>query len=175
MSRQSALTVALLGTLTAAAMGLVPAPADAAQVPVVVRKQTYNVTTFEGSYNGNPAIFALPSAQGQGRMAWWGSPDLAEEFAFAVGKSLTNFINPDQGVYFAFDKYSTFVTSAVLSLNGPGSVSELDVGQGERQIYAVLAESQPSTAVPGPLPILGSTACFVWSRRLRHRISKNRT
>jgi hypothetical protein len=173
MSRHPALSVLFLGSL-ATVSALVLSPSAHAFQKVQVGGQNYEVTTFEGSYDDQPGFFAPPPPQGQGRMAWWGNRDLAEEIAFAIGDSLKNTINPDQGVFFAFNADETFVTSAVLALNPPSSVSDMPIGKSERMIYAILAPNQSLATVPGPLPILGATACFAWSRRLRKRIGADR-
>lgn len=173
MSRHPVLAVLLLGSLTTAS-ALLWSPVAHAFQKVQVGGQHYEVTTFEGSYDDQPGFFAPPPPQGQGRMTWWGDRDLAEEFAFAIGDSLKNSVNPDQGVYFAFNAENRFVTSAVLALNPLGSVSEVTIGQNERMTFAILAPNQSLATVPGPLPILGATACFAWSRRLRKRIGAGR-
>jgi hypothetical protein len=36
--------------------------------------------------------------------------------------------------------------------------------------FIIPAQSPPPTSVPGPLPVLGATAAFAWSRKLRSRI-----
>ena len=38
------------------------------------------------------------------------------------------------------------------------------------RIINVIVGAPPSSAVPGPLPLLGTAAAFGWSRRLRRRI-----
>jgi hypothetical protein len=92
MARPSLLPSILLTTLTATTLGLAPTPGQA--FTLVVNGVNHDITTFQGSYDDNPALFAQPPA---GRMLWWGDADLAEEFAFAVGNSLPG--NGEQGPF----------------------------------------------------------------------------
>jgi MYXO-CTERM domain-containing protein len=151
-----------LATLSATSFVLLPIPGRAATV--LVNGVNHNITTYAGSYSDDPGLFGLPPS---GRMPWWGDPDLAEEFAFAIGSSLPG--NGGQGPYFAFAEDTDVVTAVVLALNLPGSSSEVDIGKEESVVYAVVSAQPQPTGVPAPLPLFGVGAAFAWSRRLRAR------
>ncbi len=171
MSRSSSLFPTLLmGSIAVASTLLAATPADA--VGVKVNGKNYDVITFDGTYTGNSDLFAPPSAQGPGRMPWWDDIDLAEAFANALGDALANNFVPDQGPYFAFSTDGGFVTSSVLALNPPGSISDGFTEFTDEMTYAVINPTGPVSGVPAPLPIFGAAVCFRWSRRLRKRLGK---
>jgi MYXO-CTERM domain-containing protein len=67
-----------------------------------------------------------------------------------------------------------FVNQFVAAPNVPITVTTTDTDNlGYVQISAYTVEqvvSPASSAVPGPLPLVGAAAAFGWSRRLRGRI-----
>lgn len=144
----------------------------------------WNVTTFLGSYDDNTTHFAQPPAPGA--MPWWGSQVAAEAFANAVGDRLTPSTNicelceppSASGPYFGygFDVETNYIRPVQYS-SFEYTLSDPESGQAMSSITRgsipfVWAEAT-AVAVPGPLPVLGIAACFVYSRKLRSRIKKS--
>jgi hypothetical protein len=130
---------------------------------VNVGGQDWDVTTFTGSYNDNPAKFALPPI---GVMPWWGDQGLAIEFATAVGL-------PSPGIFGYFygpSQLGDVVDFADYSEEGVG-ISKALSSSSRPWAQATLV---PATAVPAPLPVFGATAAFGFSRQLRKRIKASK-
>jgi len=68
---------------------------------------------------------------------------------------------------------STFngATLTSLGFTTTGLIGTWTLNGTSESIQVILGAPFPSTAVPGPLPLLGAGAAFGWSRRLRKRIS----
>jgi len=65
-----------------------------------------------------------------------------------------------------------FTTTGLLGTWTPQPLDGSDPYTAFDTIQVVIsAPPSPSTAVPGPLPLLGAGAAFGWSRRLRKRIA----
>jgi hypothetical protein len=144
----------------------------------------WDVTTFDGSYNGNTAKFANPPS---GVMPWWGNAAKAQAFATAVGAQLgnPNFIGgatfPDYGgPYFAYS-FRGSPTGIEFYLNCSESTpyepcrnSGVQMGILSSAGYGYVDTWAQATLVPvstpGPLPALGAAAAFGFSRKLRQRI-----
>ena len=142
----------------------------AAAFVVNISGTNYNVTTFEGSYNGNITKFETPSNGGV--MPWWGNSALAEEFATLVGNAFGNNVNVGiYGPYFAEAKGDVsagedeFYAYALSSLTG--NVTDVNPKLANVYIWAQVTQAE---SVPGPLPLFGAAAAFGMSRRLRRRI-----
>jgi hypothetical protein len=110
---------------------------------------------------------------------WNGSKAIAAKFATALG-GLLNF--PNDGTYGPFFAWkgqvdpggssATYSTEVGVS-NSSGvfsGVLPFELSSTDPWAYA-RATREPSTVVPGPLPVLGGMAAFCWSRRLRRRVS----
>jgi hypothetical protein len=85
-------------------LSLLMAPAQAAPtVTIEVDGIKYDVSYFQGSYNGSTAYFATPA--NSGLMPWWGNVAMASSFSYTLGYQLgnpnTNFSSNDTGPYFA--------------------------------------------------------------------------
>ena len=61
-------------------------------------------------------------------------------------------------------------TLAALGFTTTGLIGTWALNGTSESIQVILGAPSPSTAVPGPLPLLGAGAAFGWSRRLRKRI-----
>ncbi|WP_411875248.1 hypothetical protein [Vulcanococcus limneticus] len=62
-------------------------------------------------------------------------------------------------------------TLAGIGFTTTGLIGTWTLNGTSESIQVILGAPFPSTAVPGPLPLLGAGAAFGWSRRLRKRIS----
>lgn len=139
-------------------MSAFAAPAHA--LSVNVGGQTYNIETLSGSYDSNASLL-----QSQ---PWWNSAPIAADFASAVGTGLglpNN--NGTIGPYFSAFDFSGLFNLIVYS-DSAGQVSGILTDNSTQYSYAVT-----TSAVPGPLPILGAFAAFGFSRKLRKRIQLN--
>ena len=135
-------------------------------VSVVVNGNTYDVTTFTGSYEANTSTFTTT------QMAWWGDATLAQQFATAVGTQLglPNF--GTIGPLFGYSAAPDGIGGYQVSMSNYDSTISPPINDSKSSgvnTYAI-SSSQPSSAVPGPLPVLGVAASFGMSRRLRRRI-----
>jgi hypothetical protein len=151
------------------------APGSSLAFQVVVNGTTYDITTKNDS--GNAISSDLTGTP------WYNNQSLAAQFAAAAysadggtpnsGDGPTN----PKGYYFAWfydsspgqgnwsvETYSS--TGAPISIPPPPNSVP---GNGQNRVWA-LGQPVPSK-VPAPLPILGATAAFGMSRRLRRRIS----
>jgi len=170
-SRWSSLAKPLIGV--ALAMGVLTAGKAQAFV-VNVGGQDWDVTTFQSTYNANTSPFE--TAANGGVMPWWGSSSLASQFASAVGSNLgePNCCSTGPGfAYATFNHPPTYVFLESYSTSG-GLISLARDPQNDNETWAQaqLVTSSPAQ-VPAPLPVLGATAAFGYSRQLRKRIKAN--
>jgi hypothetical protein len=156
---------------TAGAVCLACLISPAQAIPVVtvqVNGTSYEVTYFQGSYNGSAASFETPT--NNGLMPWWGNASLATQFSDALGSQLDKPNgNGIAGPFFAYQTYDTgegIVVEAFAYFASTESAGGSTVGTFS---YATATPS-PSAAVPGPVPLFGAAAAFGASRRLRRRI-----
>ena len=169
---------AALGAVVAG-LALTGGQAKALSVPVTVGGLNYDVTTFTGSYNANVGRFTLTD------MPWWGSGDLANQFAAAVGSSSSlPSMSSTYGPFFIFAsgtydgclsscEYVKYYIPSGAGVSGPGNWPA-DRSADSYFATATLASTSSATAsVPGPLPILGVAAAFGFSRQLRKRIKSS--
>jgi len=178
--RWSSLAKPVLGAIAVGAL-----TAGQAQAIVVnVNNQSWDVTTFTGSYDTNTTKFDQPPSPGV--MPWWGSQTDALAFANAVRNQLPpsricTECTPitAQGPYFGFGtggprdepiQYSYFQyplsnpeTGGGVSTHEPGSFIS---------VWAQVVPTAPPA--PGPLPALGAAAAFGFSRQLRKLIKSSR-
>jgi hypothetical protein len=145
------------------------APAQALTVSVTVGGQNYAVSTGTAvTYDGNESLFATPTNGGV--MPWYDSDSLAAQFATAVGTSLGT---PNDtpfgsfGPFFADASNGVFVSASYLS---GGSVLSDTFDSFAGYVYATATLQPPASAVPSPLPLLGTAAAFRLSRQLRRRL-----
>lgn len=151
---------------TAAALPLLGSgPAKA--VSVTVGGTVYDVMVSTINYSSNSSSFAPLPLPGQ--MPWWGNDALASEFAGKVAGSLGEGPEMGFGPVFAYEAdplgSPTQVLGLVADLMSPTNQDYVSYATTQQVQYAVATE-----AVPGPLPILGATAAFGWSRQLRRRM-----
>ena len=103
----------------------------------------YYGTTYGGGGNGFGSIFKFDSATG--------SITLQDSFTGSNGGGPNAALTAaGNGIYYG--------TTVVGGANGTGAIYAFDSG---------VRDSNP---VPGPMPLIGATAAFGWSRRLRRRI-----
>ena len=88
---------ASLALALAACLAAVPQTAKA--FSVFHDGTTYDIELYSGSYDSNPQLFATP--ENQGRMPWWGNPDLADNLANQLAAGLSSPPYPNQGPLFA--------------------------------------------------------------------------
>ncbi len=174
---RAALAPFWLGTLAAgASVAWTALPASAVQV--MVGGEIYEVTVQEIAFNDQPSLFDSPTNGGM--MPWWGSPTDAEAIAAQVGGSLGP-LAPSQpfsdfGPLFAFDLIKTGPTvdfvDAVTQLIVPPANSQFNyqATPDETLRYAVGVRVTPPEPVPAPVPVLGVSIFFGWSRQLRKRL-----
>jgi hypothetical protein len=174
---------ALGAAVALAAISLSPGSAQAACAPgtaatlcrVTVGGLQYDVTTFTGSYNGNPSNFETPANNGV--MPWWtgGSNATATAFVTEVGGYFGTGLNGGMSFYgpiFAYSvdvNNSNFLNSAWRYDDGTFvddySPNSLPLVYAQATLYTASA-----AAAPGPLPLFGAGAAFGFSRQLRKRI-----
>jgi hypothetical protein len=129
----------------------------------------YEVSFVSASYNADPDLFG---AAPLGRMPWWGNAGLASAFAAEVYNQLgENVYQASYGPVFAYG-YSLAgsgevygVVQNTLDINDQldlGSTSPLEAGATYSYAYAT-----GDTAVPAPIPLLGTVAAFARAKRLR--------
>jgi hypothetical protein len=122
---------------------------------------TYQITGASGTYNQGGSAYSITgilSDSTTNQFQWSGtssSPILADQYVFiGLDAGVNSFIlyNPISGFTPIFillgSTHSSVITSSSLAPYSP-----------------------PSTAVPGPLPLLGAAAAFQASRRLRRRLN----
>ena len=165
-------------TLAAALAGLsllAPSAAQALTIPVTVGGQIYDVTYTDPAitYTGNESLFN--TASNGGKMPWWNTQALAEQFATLVGDSL-GLPNTGFGPFFSWEyrddgQGGTNVETWAFdpAISAPAAESPSASGF---NFYATATLRDPSAAVPGPLPLFGAAAAFGMSRRLRQRIRR---
>lgn len=134
---------------------------------MTVGGNSYDVTTFVGSYSSDSAKFNITD------MPWWGNATTAADFSTAVNTSLglPNGTGGVFGPYFAWRLFFGDVESKAWISFIPGTDDVSPSVTGIRT-YAILNTSQPpsTSSVPAPLPLFGAAAAFGWSRRLRSRL-----
>ena len=139
---------------------------------VTVDGEAWDVTTFTGTYNANISKFASPPAPGV--MPWWGSSDDALLFASAVGDGLgAPNANGVDGPYFGYLRFqgSNFIQSYTFKATPPPGSKALSIATSTT--WAQATRYTPPAPVPGPLPALGATVAFGFSRQLRKRINNS--
>ena len=171
---------ALGAVATLAALSLSPGSAQAACDPaspantcrVTVGGLQYDVTTFTGSYNSNTSKFRTPANGGV--MPWWGSSNLALEFATQVGSGLgqPNNLGAPFGPVFAYATSGQNLRIYYYDsrYQSPSILSYDALPPGDSFTWAQVNVS----AVPAPLPLFGAAAAFGFSRKLRKRIQESR-
>ncbi|MEB3167824.1 MAG: hypothetical protein VKK97_03740 [Synechococcaceae cyanobacterium] len=154
---------------------------------VNVAGQWWDVTTFTGSYNDNTNKFRTPNNGGV--MPWWGEVTVAAAWADALGWALgdTNTgqwddpqnlragpafawsignhpINNDEIVSFRY-VFAQPASSYPNYLVAPPHMGDL-------RSRSTITWVQATAPVPSPLPALGATAAFGFSRQPRRRIKR---
>ena len=172
--------LALSAAVALAALSLSPGSAHAACASgtpsgtcrVTVGGMQYDVTTFTGSYNGNTSKFAQPPAPGG--MPWWGSSNLANQFAAAVGNGF-GVVRPAQG-FGPFFAYRLSPVTAEVFIPGPNIVfsGQRVSNTDSSSVWAQATPVSQDVSVPGPLPLFGAGAALGFSRKLRKRIQESR-
>lgn len=158
-----------------AAISLSPGSAQA--LVVTVNSVQYDVTTFTGPAEGPLNAVKFNTQTNGGMMPWYGNGGLAIDFALAVQGFFGNRIVcaadlnlPSQFVAGIFwdTQYGTQPTPVPCldSYTGGGTSSAAG------ETYAVATELTP-VSVPGPLPLFGVGAAFIFSRKLRKRIKSS--
>lgn len=157
----TSLRVAAVAVLSTAALPLLSAnPASA--VVVTVGGNAYDVTTMTTSYDTSTSLFQLPSA---GTMPWWGDDALASEFAAQVYNALGSGWDADYGPVFAHSQSVGEVLGLTQSISNPLDQIDVTPAKNTTITYAIA-----TTPVPGPLPLLGTTAALGWFRQLKKRM-----
>ena len=176
---RSFLPSVLLGFATTALLAQVqPAQAQEFRRVFVAGAGTYDVTAETIAYDTALARFDLIANGGE--VPWWGSSDLAEAFAQALGDGLGPLSNDpseiEYGPLFAYatgsDAQGAYVDTWTQYFLDDGQRFNLlaDPSASYRYAFATKVTVPPgSTDVPGPLPILGVSVCFGYAQRLRRR------
>ena len=154
---------------TAVAMGVLGA-GQAQALVVNVNGQNWNVTTFNGSVANLPK-FASPPAPGM--MPWWSNESLAIQFATAVGAGLgLPNIGGLYGPFFGWADSGTGGGTGKRTAVYDSDYASIDtnINASSTQASSVWAQAELVPPVPGPIPALGATAAFGFSRKLRKRI-----
>lgn len=160
--------VAALAVLGGAILPFLSAT-PAAAVVVNVGGVDYDVNSITTSASSQPSAFGLPPL---GQMPWWGDDALASEFAFKVFNQLGPGWNADYGPVFAyaFDSPLNQMLGLAQSLTDINDQIDVTPANSASSIYAIVSSGgPPPVAVPAPLPLLGSAACWGWSRHFRQR------
>jgi len=147
----------ILSSAAIASVSAFAAPAHA--LSVNVGGQSYNVGTLSGSFSNNASLL-----QSQ---PWWGDVLIAADFARAVGTGL-GLPNSSGASGPYFSAYDGGISNFSTYIDGTGQLGIFGVVSSTIASYAVT-----TSAVPGPLPILGAFAAFGFSRKLRKRIQLN--
>lgn len=161
---------ASLALALAASFAAIPQAAEA--FSVVHAGTTYDIEIYSGSYDSQPQLFATP--ENQGRMPWWGNPDLADQLAnqLAAGLSLTPYPNngPLFATAFAAVNSGSEVTSSYFDLTSFGItnlVTSAEFSRDQNLSYVVTTAS-----VPVPIPYAATALCISATRRLRRLSSR---
>ena len=135
---------------------------------VTVDSISYDLDVFIGKYLGNESLFQVPP---DGKAPWWGDEILASTFAQKVYDHLGKGPTPNYGPVFAYDLSGGDILGIAQNLTDPLSQVYETIANNSTVKYAIATPfaSVPSS-VPAPLPFLGATAAFGWSRQLRKRI-----
>ena len=155
-----------------------------ASVQVNVNGTNYTIDSFLGNYLDNTA------ALGVAQMPWWANNSLASEFAQTVAASLGT-PNPvglpitNLGPYFASETFQVggnnvtggsvwdqpaLGQGVVLNCTSTTVICSSGLAPVTTNAYYATA----TTAVPGPLPVLGAVGALGWCRRLRVRLRQGR-
>jgi hypothetical protein len=126
---------------------------------------TYQITGVSGTYNRGGIANAITSLQtdATNQFRWDGtssSPilaDFVEFIEFNLNGTTSEFVRLGQNNNVGFSAIN-IATTSFFGFDGDITSSTL------------APSSPPSTAVPGPLPLLGAAAAFQASRRLRRRL-----
>jgi hypothetical protein len=128
---------------------------------------TYQITGISGTYNRGGTAYTITGLNGDesNQFQWNGtssSPILTYQddvisFYVGTGTDFAGMLNSASGGYAPVDDS----TSTFNGSDGAITSSSL----------APVSPPAPSTAAPGPLPLLGAAAAFQASRRLRRRLS----
>jgi hypothetical protein len=143
--------------------------APAYALTVTVDSIAYDVDVFIGKYLGNESLFQAPPA---GKAPWWGDEILASTLAQIVYDHLGQGPTTNYGPVFAYDLSGGDILGIAQNLTDPLSQVYEIISNNSTVKYAIATPlaSVPSS-VPAPLPFLGATAAFGWSRQLRKRIN----
>ena len=172
----AAVALAAFGLSTGSAQAACDPASPANTCRVTVGGLQYDVTTFTGSYNGNPSNFETPANNGV--MPWWtgGSDATSIAFATEVGTGLggpNSFGPPGGGPFFAY-RFNGGPQFSFRSGNGT-IVSQGPITANTSVVWAqATLYTAPAAPAPGPLPLFGAGAAFGFSRRLRKRIQGSR-
>lgn len=134
--------------------------ADAVPAPSV----TYQITDISGTYNRAGASYTITDLMSAANQFRWNgtpaSPILVNAYD-NIGFNLAG-----GGLVLLNNNYSGFFTPVVAALTPfvTGNVGDGVITS------SLLSPVTPPAPVPGPLPLLGAGAAFVWSRRLRRRL-----
>ena len=123
---------------------------------------TYQITGVSGTFKAGGTAFTITGlAVSPNRFQWSGTTsssiltDANRAIAFRAGS----------GTVYLYQTTPGFNPIAISQAFGfPGSVGRITSS-------SLAPYSPPSTAVPGPLPLLGAAAAFQASRRLRRRLN----
>jgi hypothetical protein len=155
------LRAATVAFLSSAALSIL-STSPAAAVVVNVGGNSYDVSVFNTSFEGNTTLFQQPPT---GQMPWWGNDLLASEVAAQVYNSLGSGWDADYGPVFAHGESLGQVLGIVQSVSNP--LDQIDVTPASNTTVTYAIATSP---VPGPLPLFGAAAAFGWSRQLRKRL-----
>jgi hypothetical protein len=161
-----------VGGLTAATalLSLVAERPGMAAFPVSVdlNGHTWTISTITGRGDDIPGLGTV------GVSPWWEDKDLATQFAQAAYKAGGGTVQGggqnQVGPYFAWQATATPPGFGYVTYKSNGTPDSGSVNGNQPNVFAT-ATRVPTSSVPGPLPILGATAAFGISRRLRRRIS----
>jgi len=159
------LTVApLILALVAERPGLAAFP-----VSVDVNGDTWILETITGKGNDIPGLGTTALSP------WWGDKPLATQFVQAAyragGGTVQGGGQNRTGPYFAWETTASPAGFGYVTYKSDGTLDSGSVGGSANNNVFATATRVNTSSVPGPLPILGATAAFGISRRLRRRIS----
>jgi len=149
---------------------------------------------LSGQFNGFPSLlctgptasvpgYAISGPAGYGGNGFLGGADLVSGFTFRFRPSSDPSISPHIRIDSTYVLSQPFFSSAIF--NGKSLASEGFTATGLVGTWTIDGTSEsinvcigsgpctsnPTSSVPGPLPLLGAGAAFGWSRRLRRRIA----
>jgi hypothetical protein len=125
---------------------------------------TYQITGISGTYNRGGTSYQIVDLKTDevNQFQWNGTPlsPISTDNFSPIGFNLTgNYVTIDYRDTLVFG-YNPVTTQFTTFAGSDAAISS-----------SLLAPViPPSAAVPGPLPLMGAGAAFVWSRRLRRRV-----